>query len=171
MPNLTQLQQAKQTRAFVLNELFRQAGLSRRDIATELGLNLGTVQSWTKGKIPTLENAIKLSGLLGISLDRFSELMGFSEFSCKPAAGLANQSKAGKYLQHPLGQLIKNSRINREEIADQLGVSCATVASWAVGRNVPNFDYICHLAKLLNVSVEGLAAILTNNYQNSNKKL
>lgn len=157
MASVVQQKQAKSLRGTSLSKLIRATGLSQRKFASKLNVRPATVQSWGEGKaVPSLENMLKLSFFLGMSLDELSQAIGFV-CSAKQVIPRAKVKPNQKYLTHPLGRLIKETGFTREEIAEKIEVSTATVASWATGRSVPAFENICAMSEMLDISVQTLS--------------
>lgn len=157
MANIVERKQAKILRSTNLSRLIRATGLSLRKFASKLGVRPATVQSWGEGKaVPSLDNMVKLSALLGMSLDDLSQAIGFA-CSAKRVSPRAKIKASAKYGKHPLARLIKETGFTREEIAEEIGVSISTVAAWATGRSVPAFENICAMSKMLDISVQTLS--------------
>ncbi len=61
-----------------------------------------------------------------------------------------------------LKQVIQKSGLKQVWLADQLGVNAHTVSRWVKGLDKPRVDQAQHLARLLNVSVESLFPLPSN---------
>jgi transcriptional regulator with XRE-family HTH domain len=60
----------------------------------------------------------------------------------------------------PIGETIKSTRKDRHETQDDiarlLSIDRSTVAMWEIGRNIPDINTICTLARYFNVTTDYL---------------
>jgi len=115
------------------------AGLSRHALAERIGANPSLVKSWeTRGVKPTVRNLSRVADALGLAVNDLYQPDASSEGSLvdlRVAAGLSQR-----------------------ELAEQLGVSQATMTRWEGGRARPNWYDITRYAKALEVEPTTLAA-------------
>jgi len=66
-------------------------------------------------------------------------------------------------MKESIGENIRQARImkgmSQQQLADKLNVERSTVASWEIGRRIPDVDMIAHIADSLDVLVSTLIAV------------
>ena len=65
-------------------------------------------------------------------------------------------------MKRSIGENIRKTRIikglSQQQLADKLNVDRSTVASWEIGRRIPDVDMVSYIANALNVTVSTLIA-------------
>lgn len=67
-----------------------------------------------------------------------------------------------KTLSENIATLRKNSGLTQEGLASQLGLSFQAVSKWENGQSSPDITLLPQIAKIFNVSIDGLFGVLTN---------
>ncbi|MCR4911538.1 MAG: helix-turn-helix transcriptional regulator [Bacilli bacterium] len=55
-----------------------------------------------------------------------------------------------------LYQLMKERKVTKESLADELDVSTRAVYFWQSGQRCPSYDQLIKIAKILSTSIDGL---------------
>ena len=57
-------------------------------------------------------------------------------------------------------RFLKDRGMKTKRLAEKLGVSQKTVQNWCNGRNRPRMEYVIDMAKLFEVTIEGMYEIM-----------
>lgn len=141
-----------------LRDLLRDRGRSPADLRAALGVSRSAVTAWLSGERPPRGNRLlPLARFLGVSIDDVRAAL--LETARRRRAGEAKGHGArapARILEADrasLRELVENAGWRPAALAEELGVSPATMSAWLGGRSSPRGHRLRDLAERLGVSV------------------
>lgn len=120
--------------------LCKEKGLSPSKAAENISLNRTAVVKWKKGAVPSGSTLKKIADYFNVTVDY---LMGETK----------NEDNTSYVL---FEKLLMEHDTTIEQIAEEIGISKATLNDWSLGKNAPAFDKLQKIADYFEVSVDYL---------------